>query len=175
MNAALGVLRRLETTVLVVLFGAMLMLAFVQIGVRNCPGLAWLPLLDESVCRAGQPLLIWGDPMARLLVLWVALWGSMMAARDDRHIRIDVLQRYLPPSVRRITDTLANLVAAALCGVVAWYSGSFVALEYHDGFPAFAQFPAWIAELIIPFAFWVIGLRLVLHAWRSALRTEPVT
>ncbi len=157
----------LEAGLLVALFTAMALLAFAQIGIRNCPDLTWLPFIDIDRCRAWQPLLSWGDPATRLLVLWIALVGAMLAARDNRHIRIDLLQRLMPPRVRRVTDTLANLAAAGLCAVVAWFSAQFVALEYAEGYPAFASLPGWLAESIIPVAFAVIATRLA----RQALAT----
>ena len=78
-------LLRLEDGLLVSLLVLMVLLATGQILLRN--------LFDAG--------LSWGDPSLRLMVLWLALLGAMAATRDDNHIRIDLLSRYLPGHWRR--------------------------------------------------------------------------
>ena len=155
-------LGRIEIGIPVTLFAAMLSIAFLQIGIRNCESL--IGALTSEVCSDLTPMLIWGDPMARLLVLWVALWGSMVAARSNRHIRIDAVTRFLPDPVERLVFRATSLISAAICIAVAWYTLEFVLIEFEDGFPAFAAIPAWLAQSIIPFAFLMMGVHLTLGA-----------
>ena len=37
----------------------------------------------------------WIDELVRLMVLWIALVGSIAACRENRHIRIDIISNYL--------------------------------------------------------------------------------
>ena len=39
--------------------------------------------------------LSWADPFLRGLVLWTGMLGALAAVRDERHIALDLLQRYL--------------------------------------------------------------------------------
>ena len=38
--------------------------------------------------------LYWGDSAVRVMVLWVAMLGAMVASRKDEHIRIDLVARF---------------------------------------------------------------------------------
>ena len=39
---------------------------------------------------AGAGSFVWGDEAIRLMVLWIAMVAGIAAAREDRHIAIDV-------------------------------------------------------------------------------------
>jgi len=137
------ILQRLEDSVLVGLLLLMIGMAVTQIFLRNLFG-------------AG---IVWSDVMLRILVLWVGLIGAMVASRRDNHIAIDLLDRYLPERAKVYTDFVVRLFTALISMIVAYYSLSFVQMEFADGSIAFAGVPTWLCEAIIPFAFAVIALR----------------
>ena len=140
-------LRGLETAVLVLLLSTMLGLAAYQVIARN--------LFDGGI--------LWGDAAVRVLVLWGALLGAMVAARADEHIRVDLLNRYLSSSAQRQMRRLTSAFTALVCGVVAFYSAIFVIDEREFGDIAFAGVPAWICQSIIPIGMGLIGLRYLAH------------
>jgi TRAP-type C4-dicarboxylate transport system permease small subunit len=147
----------IEETILIVLMSAMILLSSTQILLRN----AW----DSGIA--------WGDPVLRILVLWVGLLGAMLATRYNKHIRIDILSRYLPGNWKRYSDGLTDMFSAVVCAVLAWHSGRFVHFEWMDGTEVFTGFPSWIAELILPFGFGVIALRFLLLTWQSLRGKNP--
>ncbi len=149
----------LEDAILVGVLGTMILLGAAQILLRN--------LLGEG--------LAWGDPLLRVLVLWAALVGAMVAARTDAHIRIDVLHQFLPARAKPWVDMLLRLATAAISFTLAWVSARFVADEREYGMIAFASVPAWVCELIIPIAFAVLGLRYLLLALRPSAVQAPHT
>ena len=73
------VLHRIEDGILVAILSLMIGLAALQIVLRNFFG-------------AG---IVWGDMLVRVLVLWIGLVGAMVAARQNKHISIDLVIRYL--------------------------------------------------------------------------------
>ena len=150
------VLAGVESGILVVLLSAMIVLAVGQVLLRNFFGV-------------GFP---WSDPMTRLLVLWVGLMGAMVASRNDKHINMDVISRYLPDKMRRVTRVLTGLFTSTVCALVAHNAGRFVYLDYRDGLLAFGSFPAWLAELIVPLGFGVMSFRFLILAFTS---TRPIT
>ena len=101
----------------------------------------------------------WADSALRVMVLWIGMIGAMFASRSNRHIRIDVLSRYLPKKIKDRLWQLTDLVSAAVCISVAFYSIQFIQYEYEDAAIAFASVPVWLCEAIIPVAFFVMGLR----------------
>ncbi|MCY3639825.1 MAG: TRAP transporter small permease [Gammaproteobacteria bacterium] len=142
-------LRRVEDGILALILAAMIALAAYQVIARN--------LFDTG--------LLWGDALVRVLVIWVAMIGAMVASRNDDHIRIDVLARFAPPRWQRLLKRFANAFTCVVMSIFAWHSARFVRFEYEDGSIAFASVPAWACEAVLPVAAAVIGLRYLLHAF----------
>ena len=137
------ILHRLEDGILVGLLLLVIGMAVTQIVLRN--------LFEGGI--------VWGDVLVRVLVLWIGLFGAMVASRKDNHICIDVASRYLPKRVKGIINCVAALFTAMVCSVMVYYSLLFVQMEFEGGAMAFARVPAWACEAVIPFAFAVIALR----------------
>lgn len=148
MTALLRVLRIVEDGFLALLLVIMLGFALAQIVLRN--------LFDSGIG--------WGDDLVRTLILWIALVGSMIAARQGRHIRIDALLRLVPDSGRPWVERGMDLLTAGICGFMARLGHEFWALEYADGFIAFGAVPSWVPVAMIPVAFAIMALRYLLHA-----------
>ena len=142
-------LRHFEDGVLAVLLGGMILLATLQIGLRN--------LADTGF--------IWADPVLRIMVLWLGLVGAVAATRDDRHINIDLLSRFATGRWRAATKVLTDLFAAFICGVVTWNSYEFVVGEAEYGLTGIADVPVWIFQSIIPAAFALMAFRFAVHAF----------
>ena len=142
-NKALNLIRRLEEALLALLLTAMIGVAAVQVVLRN--------FFDSG--------LYWGDSAVRVIVLWVAMLGAMVASRHDEHIRIDLAGRYLPVQLKPHVIRLVNLFTCGILLLFAWYSFEFVRYEYQDGTLAFAQVPAWVCEAIMPLGASVMAVR----------------
>ena len=150
----LGVVHKVEDAVLALFLGAMVVLAPLQIFLRN--------FFDQGVT--------WGDPLLRVLVLWVGLLGAVSASRGNRHISIDVLSRFVNTRPRLAMQIVTSLFTVIVCALVAKYSWDFVALEREFESEAFSGMPAWIMQIVIPFAFGAMGLRYLAYAVGDALR-----
>ena len=70
---------RIEQILLVILLSALILVAFSQIILRN-------------IFSTG---IDWGDAFVRSLVLWTGFIGATVAAREGKHISIDVVSRWL--------------------------------------------------------------------------------
>lgn len=108
--------------------------------------------------------LAWGDISLSILVLWVGMLGAMVATREQNHISIDLLSRFLPPRFKGINQIIIDLFTALVCGLLSYHSTRFVMMEYEDGTIAFESVPAWLCEVIIPFGFGLIALRCTINA-----------
>ena len=142
-----------ENTVLVLLLTAMIVLAVGQIVLRE--------FFDTGI--------IWADEFIKLLVLWIAMLGSIAASRDDRHLRIDVLSHLLSEKMLSVTRLVVETFAAVICGVVAWHAYRWlqIELEYED--TVLIDFPAWFAHGIVPVAFLLMGYRFGLSSIKRAV------
>jgi len=139
-------IHRVEDLVLALLLSAMILLASAQIFLRN--------LFDSS--------LSWGDPLLRILVLWIGLLGALAASRGNRQITVDVITRLLKGRAQSAVRAVASVFTTTVCGLLAYHAGRFVEMERAAGTPAVAGLPAWPFELVMPFAFGMICLRYAL-------------
>jgi TRAP-type C4-dicarboxylate transport system permease small subunit len=148
MIAVTRLLHRLEDSLLVILLTTLILLASTQILLRN--------LFDTG--------LVWVDPLLRVMVLWLGLIGAAVAAREHKHIQIDVLTRLLSKKVLVPVQSAVDLFSAWVCLVIAWYGASWILLDYTDQINSFIGVPAWTLEIIIPISFGIIGARYLAHS-----------
>jgi len=135
--------RFMETASLVFVLSAMIILAAAQIIMRN--------LFDTG--------LSWGDEALRLMVLWVTMLGAVAAARDRRHIVVDVLSRMLPKGAQVWSAFIVDGFSAGVTGTLAWYAAVFVGDSKEFGDLLLNDLPAWPFQLILPLAFALIAYR----------------
>jgi TRAP-type C4-dicarboxylate transport system permease small subunit len=150
-------LHRIEDGVIAVAVLALVLIAGAQILLRNA--------FDTG--------LAWADPLLRALVLWTAMLGALAAAREDKHIGLDLIAHYAPPRLARPLRRIALLFGATVSAVVAWHGIDLVALDFGTGENAFAGVPNWFVELIVPVGFGLLALRLAIHAFVPARHAGP--
>ena len=67
--------------------------------------------------------------MGPALVLWLALLGSTLALRANRHIRIELVLRFCPPRLGVLADRVCGLFGMAIMAVLGYGSLEFVTNE----------------------------------------------
>jgi TRAP-type C4-dicarboxylate transport system permease small subunit len=144
-------LAQVEKALIGLFLGAMILLAFSQIVLRNALG-------------AG---LSWVEPLVRYLVLWVGFMGAALAAREGRHISIDVVTRRLPEAGRRVLTAASRAASAGVCGWLTVAGAKFVRAEAQLGDRTFLDLPVWIPEAVIPAAFALMAARFLLGSIES--------
>ncbi|MGD8883138.1 MAG: TRAP transporter small permease [Desulfobacterales bacterium] len=141
-NEALG---RVEKFLVGAMLSVMILLAFLQIILRN-------------VFSTG---ISWGDPLVRYLVLWVGFIGASLATKEGKHITIEIFSRWLSGHSSLYLKAIASLVSAFVCGLLTFAGWTFVQNEAQMGATSFLKIPAWIPQIIIPVTFALITLRFV--------------
>jgi TRAP-type C4-dicarboxylate transport system permease small subunit len=147
----------LETALLVVAVLALVGLSSAQIVARTLFDGGWA----------------WVDPLTRALVLWTAMLGALVAARDDRHINLDALTRLLRGRTLRVARFATLGFAAVVSAALAWYGWLLVRLDQESATPAFGAVMAWQVELILPVGFGLLALRLLLRAFTRPAGGAP--
>ena len=145
------VIDRVEQTLVSILLGLMILIAFLQIVLRNifATGIAW------------------ADPLVRNLVLWVGFVGAAIATREGRHINIDVLPRWVPQQGKTIIGVIVQLFSAFVCGLLTFAAVKFVRNEALMGSFTFLGIPAWVPQMILPITFGIMALRFGLRSLRD--------
>ncbi len=147
-------LHKIEDGILIGLLLLMICIAVLQIFLRN--------LFDSGI--------LWGDPLVRTLVLWIGLMGAMVASRNNHHINIDIISRFLPDHIKKLTNLMVFIFTSLVCAVMAYYSLMFVIMEKNSDIFVFANIPVWVCESIIPISFTIISFRYLLFSFTSLSR-----
>lgn len=142
---------RVETVIVVLFISAMMVIAFLQIFLRN-------------VFTTG---LTWGDLILRNLVLWIGFIGATLATREGKHINIDAISRSLPPLGRAMVEVCTHLFSCFICGLLTYASLKFVKNEAEMGAATLINIPAWILESILPLTFGLMAFRFALRAIKA--------
>ena len=73
----------------------------------------------------GAPL-IWTDELSRFLMVWLAVFGWILASRKRIQVRIRYFQDHLPPRARTAVEVAIQAGLAVLGGLIAAYSVGLV-------------------------------------------------
>ena len=150
-NKILQLIARIEDGLLVLMLSAMIVLAGLQIIMRN--------IFQSGFTET--------DALLRVLVLWVGMIGAVVATRERRHISIDVLSRYVSDKTKSYVDVIINLFVMIVCGLLATHSMRMLLVDYDSGTIAFSKVPTWMLESILPIAFTIITLRYLMYSYQS--------
>ncbi len=155
----LAVFHRVENWSIAIALGAMMLLPLLEIVMRQ---------FDTGISG--------NSSIQQHLVLFVAMVGGVIAAREARLLSLSTFTAYLKSgyaaAAKNISNSIAAFVSASLCAG----SWAYVMGEYSDRDSVlFPGFPLWWAKLILPFGFMMLTLRLV---WQSGdrwwLRLIPI-
>jgi TRAP-type C4-dicarboxylate transport system permease small subunit len=144
---------RIEEALLVAFLGAMVILAFTQVVLRNLFGTGML----------------WADPLVRHFVLWAGFLGGALATSADRHISVDALTRFLKPRVKAGSHVFTNLFAAIACFFLAQAAWAFVLSEKSAGSTTVLDIPVWAGACIVPAGYALMLLHFLVRAMESLI------
>ncbi|TMV08945.1 TRAP transporter small permease [Ruegeria sediminis] len=103
---------------------------------------------------------------------FIAIAGISYAQRDGGHIRMDILVGALKGRALWIVEFFSTLLILLLVVLLIWGSWAHFARSFDWAAPLFSRdstidirLPIWPAKLVVPLAFSVMGLRLVLQLW----------
>lgn len=137
-----GYIQKIETVFIVLLFAALVLLTGFNILSRNLLGVSFRQIFE----------------IAPSIVLWLALLGSTLALKADRHIRIEILLRFLPESRRRQFKRTVAAFGISLMAILFWTSIDFVRNEL------LIFGPRGLAGIVFPVFFLLSGFRFTLKA-----------
>lgn len=149
------VLHVFEETVLSLLLVAMIILACLQIFLRD-------------FFATGLP---WADPLLRYMVLWVGLLGAAVATRLDKHIAIDIVSHLVPESILVWLRVGIHLFSMTVCLILTYAAVVFVRDEAtYGGGQSILGFDSWQLNIVFPIAFGLMALRFLVTAVSRVLR-----
>lgn len=141
--------RLTENAALLVLLGTMIGVSVFQIINRQ--------LLGSSFSLA------WADELVKMIVLWLAMVGSIAACRDNKHIRIDLITHILSGKIVSWIKIVVDVFAAAVCAMIGWQAYRLVREEVSWGDTILGDVPLWLVHAIVPLAFFLISYQFLVR------------
>ncbi len=65
--------------------------------------------------------LVWVEELSLLFFVWFVFLGGSVGMREERQIRVDLVDTYAPAAVRRVLEPLLTLLSLAFLGLVVFY------------------------------------------------------
>jgi TRAP-type C4-dicarboxylate transport system permease small subunit len=123
--------------------------------------------------------LTWSQDVALVLTLWVGFVGASMCTYENRHLRVEAAQRFLPPRLRPLVGFASGLFTTLVCAGLLWVSIRYVGFHYQEYLSTKGQgnlipgtaLPKFAGFLALPVAFGCMSVRFFVKAL-AALRGE---
>ncbi len=79
-----------------------------------------LTLLQVVTRYVFETALPWTEELARLDLIYLTFFGSIVAFQRREHLRVEVLVHALPPALRKWLGVFIDLASTLVLGVVVW-------------------------------------------------------
>jgi len=123
-----------------------------------------LPLIEILVRRVFGRGVPGSGPIVQHLTLWVGFLGAAIAAREGKLLALASASLIPEGRFRHSMEAFAAAVAAAVSVILAWGGFELANVERQAGTTLGAGIPTWVAQLVLPVGFALIGIRQV---WRA--------
>lgn len=128
--------------------------------------------------------LIWSQPFALALTLWLGLIGASLAAYERRHLALDVGSRLWPAWLAPKVSATGHFVTAATCLFLLWLgvrsilgyeldgrevAGHYAVWRESEGAAgkiSGVDIPKWVVFLSVPYGMLALAFRFTLQGWR---------
>jgi len=110
---------------------------------------------------------LWGYiDIVVLVMATFSFLGIAYCQRLGGHIRMEILVRRLRGRTLWIAEALGIVVALIVMMILMWYGYEFFLRAFQLGDSTIdRQIPTWPSKVVVPIAFFVLNLRLILQLW----------
>lgn len=139
--------------------------------------IALISLANVIVRYATDISFAFTEELSVFLLVVLTFAGASVALRRNGHIRISMLERALPPRLRRGLIVLQWLCVASVLGLIAWFGGRMTLEEFEwETLSPGLGLPQWWYVVWLPLLAVLMLWRLTQQTWdrlRGRLDDEP--
>lgn len=116
---------------------------------------------------------LWSEELSRYLIVWSIFIGVSVGVRENKHIGVDALIRFLPPTLKVAGECLLNLIGIVVVVVLIYTGIQFIGrtIEYEQLSPAM-RLPMYIPYLAMPVGLGLSAVRFVQNIVRLFVKHE---
>lgn len=109
----------------------------------------------------------WLEETIRIAFVWSMYFSFLLAAADNRHIRVGLQISLLPERAQKIVLTVADLIWIGFNLVIVWFGAIYVSslFDYPYLSPTIGINLAWVYT-IVPLGFALLTVRVVINIAR---------
>ena len=96
-------------------------------------GIIVLYTLQTILRNVFSTAILWIDPLVLHSMLWITMLGGSIATLDQRHMSIDLTNKFLSHRARHITMIVTSLSSAIVVWFMATAGMDFIALMQEEG------------------------------------------
>lgn len=134
-----------------------------------------LVVFIQVVLRFFESGFPWAEELARYLMIWAGFLGASIATRQRRHLKIDILPRFLPDegNAKATVMRLASLISAGFCVFLVVMGSRFMANAWTSKIASTSlKIPMWIVRLSIPLTLLIMACRFLGQAFGELQEEE---
>lgn len=120
----------------------------------------------------------WSEEFARVLLIMLVYFSAIGLTRRDGHIRVEFIVGLFGQRAQRMLGWFADFLCLVFSLSATWLGVVFVkeSIRFNLSFAhSNLPFPVWVAQLIVPIAFALISLRLLLRLLGARQMTQRET
>lgn len=105
---------------------------------------------------------VWLEETIRISFVWLIYFSVASAARENRHVRVAVIDLLVPPAAVRIINRIADALVVGFSLLVVWLGVLLIqsSIRFGDRSPV-TEIPMSVIYAVVPICFALIAIRIV--------------
>lgn len=158
-RAILKFLNNIETIVCETLLSLFVLLLFAQVVLR----------------QFFQYSIPWGEELSVYMFVWFAYLGAVVAAKMSAHNRVAFHFKFFPPIVKKVSETIADLLWVGFNLYFVWLSYDFVFNRMNLFWKSQTTgVPMKYFYMILPIAFLLMSIRILWNLYLTVFKGEEI-
>ncbi|MDF2546769.1 MAG: transporter [Anaerosolibacter sp.] len=160
-NRVFTALNKIEDTVLIAMFMAMVGIIFFQVIMRY--------VFNNS--------LSWSEELGKFLFVWLSWLGISIGHRRKEHIKITLLVDKLPYKLKKLAEAITELILIVICGITLYYGVIMINIQVNVPYAGIKISTAWgYLSLVLGCGIFIIrAVAFFLEAVKCILKNEVIT